>query len=258
MFVRSIITAAALALVAVASSRDATASAPLRFEGCVQQIGVFPIDSSRVTLPAGFRPVAFQDSSPAGESAVPGPPGATATVQLTATSCAASSGPRGRSGPVTVVQAWLYAEPPPHLQADGIDAYLVVPWIMASDPGIAKSLTGLGLPATQGALTNIIERTDELVSRGTVEAGGGDRVVRLDVLVPSVVRDTRPERLRLFGVHGRRVTGTVDFVEDEHTHVLIGSARLGATGKPPFPMPPGPGIALHVERGYGVRWVPIR
>src|SRR5688500_8973560 len=129
-----------------------TVSGSTRWHDCTQQIGVFPVDAEAVghLLPPGHVPVAFQDSSPAGPTGAPAAPGTTAAVQQTATSCTTGA---GRA--VTVVQFWVYVDPPQSARDERVDAYVVVPWVVASTADASRRLVSFGLPANPGVTTNV-------------------------------------------------------------------------------------------------------
>lgn len=236
----------------------------VRLVECQQQIGVFGLEAEDAApfLPDGFAPVPFQDSSPAGPTGAPSPPGATATVQLMATSCTPASDQGIPARPVTVAQAWLYVDPPDQYESADLgptpSPYVVVPWMVTSGRELGRRLGAWGLPATVGAATSEFGGIAGSLQTGTVLADDGNSVIRVDSALPALVRDTTPERLRLFGVTNRRVTGVVDFVEDAHTHLLGGVARATVgSGVPGFPVPSAEGVAIHVEPGYGMSWARI-
>lgn len=239
---------------------DPPGPSELRYEDCEQQIGVFPIDArdARPYLPPGFSPVAFQDSSPAGSSGLPTANGADGTVQLLATTCQ-NDGVKGRAGEaVTLLQTWIYVDPPPELKEEGINAYVAVPWMVTSSSRQAHNFSAMGIPAEGADVTNAIEQTAGWIGSGTATATSEHVAVNLDTEVPSLIRDTTPERIRLFGVRGTSdeatLTGIVDMYEDEHTHLLIGASRMAVEGAKRFPVAQGPGVAIHVIAGYGVTW----
>lgn len=232
----------------------------VRYEDCEQQIGVFPIDArdAQPFLPPGFSPVAFQDSSPAGSSGVPTAGGADGTVQLVATSCQ-KGGVKGTAGKaVALVQAWIYVDPPAELKEEGINAYVAVPWMAASSSRQARAFSAMGIPAEKADVTNVIGHTAGWIGSGTATAASEGVTATLETEVPGLVRETTPERIRLFGVRGTGdkavLRGIVDMYEDEHTHVLIGASHMTLEGAKRFPAAQGPGVALHVMRGYGVTW----
>lgn len=232
----------------------------LRYEDCEQQIGVFPIDArdAQPFLPPGFSPVAFQDSSPAGSTGLPTASGADGTVQLLGTTCQ-NGAVKGRAGEaVTLLQAWIYVNPPAELKAEGINAYVAVPWMATSSSRQAHRFSAMGIPAEGADVANAIEHTAGSIGSGTATATSEHLAVNLETEVPSLMRDTTPERIRLFGVGGTgdsaSLTGVVDMYEDEHTHVLIGASRMTVEGVNRFPVARGAGVALQVVAGYGVSW----
>jgi len=234
---------------------------PVRFADCRQQIGVFGIDASDAApfLPDGFVPVPFQDSSPAGSTGAPAPQAASATVQLVGTSCTPAAGQGAGSEVVTVMQAWLYVDPPDEFESEVLgptpSPYVVVPWMVVSGEALAARLQAWGLPARVGEVQDDFGGVPGSLQTGTVVATAHGAAVRLDTTVPALLRETTPERLRLFGVSNRRLTGVVDFVEDAHTHLLAGAASaVVEAGVPAFPAPDAPGVAIHVEPGYGMAW----
>lgn len=235
----------------------------ITYEDCEQQIGVFPMDANDTTeyLPEGFAPVAFQDSSPAGSSGAPAPDPASATLQLTATSCQATSAAGKATKRVDLLQAWIYVDPPDHLEDDGINAYVVVPWLAASDIKESRAFSNVGLPAERAAVASSINGIAGPLSSGTADATTETLEVKLETAVPGLIRDTTPERIRLFGVipaaDEATLSGVVDMYEESHTHLLIGTATMGASGAIPFPLPETRGVALQVEPGYAVRWTRI-
>ena len=223
---------------------------PMAWSGCRQQVGVFPAgaEDAAAHLPAGYSPVAFQDSSPAGATSLPAPPGATAAVQLTATTCADDG-----KAPVTVAQLWVYVDPPAEMEADGVDAYVVVLWAAASTRGTAQYLAWAGLPAVHAAATNELDAAG-MVRLGKAQIGANARV---STVVPAGPEDARSERLRLIGVRDQVVLGTVDFVEERHVH-LLGAAELELGPTMPLRTPRTSGVGIHVSEPYVLTWVPVR
>lgn len=96
------------------------------------------------------------------------------------------------------------------------------------------------------------------IRTGAVSAFAETFTLSLNTLVPVVDRVISPEHLRLFGVRDGEVTGIVDFVEETHTHLMIGGAQVAVTGTTPFPTPVSAGLSLHVEPGYGLTFAPVR
>lgn len=237
------------ALVGAPARAERPAVPAVELSDCAQQIGVFPIDASAANplLPEGFEAVAFQDSGPNGATPTPPLPASSATVQMTATTCTAA----GRR--VSLAQVWLYVKPPAEMRAAGVDSYLVVPWGAASDERIARQLDRLGLPFGTGTVANDLGSAALPLRTGEVMTAARGTALVLSTRIMAAAKETRPERLRLFGIRKQRVTGVADFVEAPHTHLMGGVARLTlAGGTAPFPLPDGPGVALHVDRGYAL------
>lgn len=259
---RKLIVVMTLAVSAVmqpaAGSEEGRRRGILPYRDCAAQVGAFPIERSAVDehLPPGFAPVAFQDFTPLLTTGLPAAPRADGTLQVTAMSCAFS----GRE--VSVLQAWLYVDPPDEHEEPGISAYVVVPWLALSDCGQAGLLVGWGLPAVCAPISIDVGGVPGVLELGTAEADDGEFKLRLETRLPGAVRETSAEHLRFFGVNSKRdmvqVTGIVDFVVDPHTHVLIGTSKTEVeSAEPPVPVPSGPGVAVHVERPHGLSWVRV-